>query len=785
MTLRARNTEALIELTDQVAFGKPGTAPTWTSSAKDRIVTALGTSRLWATIGHGILNEVFWPATGRPQVRDLGFIVAGDNYWAEVKRVQNYTLTTPAPYIPLPEVVHTSERYGLTLEFLPDPARDVLLIRATLDGEGLRLYPLLAPHLGMTGWRNTAWVSDGLFAASEGQVLCLLSDPPFRRASAGYVGRSDGWQDFSQNGAMTWTFARADEGNVALMGELEAGENVLALAFGPTAEGARTLARSSLTEGYMHVRKYFIAGWEEWGSKLALPAPTPALAEAACLSAAVIRMHEDRSYPGAIVASLSTPWGNSTNDPGGYHLVWARDAAEAGFGLLAAGQAEDVNHVLAYLSATQNQDGGWYQNFFPDGRPYWTGIQLDEVGFPILLAAKVHELGMSREPPVGSMVRKATAYLAQRGPMSPQDRWEENPGASPFTLAVEVAALIAAGRYYLEGAEREYALSLADSWNERIEEWTYVRDTDLSRSHGVDGYYVRINPPVDEDGARPGVLVKNRIGQPVAADSLVGLDFINLARLGLRPPDDQRITDSLKVIDAILRVDTPSGPAYHRYNGDGYGEHADGSPFDGTGIGRAWPLLTGERGQMALLQGIDPLPYLETMARMAGPWGLIPEQVWDSGPIPDQGLYPGRPSGSAMPLVWAHSEFLKLLVARDRKRPIELLDAVWGRYKAKPPKSSTHYWRDGARIDLLPTGRALVIESPQPFALHFAFGGWDKASDRASTPLGLGMHGVRFEAAEVRGGRQLNFTRFYLDEQRWEGVDHIIKLSVVSKPRNR
>jgi len=216
------------------AFGKPGIAPTWSSSAKDRVITALGPSRIWATIGHGILNEVYWPATGQPQTRDLGFIVASDGYWVEVKRQNNYILRTPASYIPLPEVVHTGDRYRLGLEFLPDPQRDVLLIHARLDGGDLRLYPLPAPHLGMSGWNNSAWVDDGLYAASDGRALCLLGDPPIGRASAGYVGHSDGWQDFAQNQRMSWTFDHADDGNVALMAESDAAEVVLALAIAET-----------------------------------------------------------------------------------------------------------------------------------------------------------------------------------------------------------------------------------------------------------------------------------------------------------------------------------------------------------------------------------------------------------------------------------------------------------------------------------------------------------------------------------------------------------------------
>jgi glucoamylase len=759
------------------AFGKPGIAPTWTSSAKDMVVTGLGRGRMWATLGHGILNEVYWPVTGQPQIRGLGFIVAGDSWWAEVKRVNTYQLSLPEPYVPLPKVVHQGDRYRLTLEFLADPDRDVLLISFQLDGDNLRLYPLLAPHLGISGWNNTAWVEHGLLAGRDNRSVCLMSSTPFTRASAGYVGYSDGWQDFSRNGRMTQTFARAEDGNVALMGEVVAADGVLALGFAETPEGARTLAASSLAEGYPAIRGRFLTGWQAWGKQLRLPESTADLNREANLSACVLRVHEDRTYPGALIASLAIPWGNTGNSPGGYHLVWTRDMVEAALGLLAAGQVGDTQRVLTYLAATQSEDGCWRQNFYPDGRSYWGGIQLDETGFPILLAAKLRELGVWETAGAASMVCQAAAYLARVGPVSPQDRWEEDSGQSPFTLAIEVAALVAAAAYYLNGQDREYALSLADCWNERIEEWTYVRDTPLSKQFDVDGYYVRLGPTSRGGGLRGRVEIKNRRGETISAAALIGLDFLYLARLGLRKPDDPRLLATLKIADALLRVETPCGPAYHRYNEDGYGEHEDGSPFDGTGIGRAWPLLTGERGHMALLQGQDPQPYLEAMACMTGPGGLIPEQVWDGAVHADKSLFPGKPSGSAMPLAWAHAEFLKLLVASERGRPVELLDAVWQRYQGQALEAATWHWRSDVPFSALPRGRSLLIENQQPFMLHLGVDGWQRVEDKLSAPVGLGMHGVRVADAAGSVGRMLNFTFFYPEERRWEGRDYTLDIN--------
>ncbi|HMK95967.1 MAG TPA: glycoside hydrolase family 15 protein [Acidimicrobiales bacterium] len=756
-----------------LAFGAPGIAPTWTSSAKDEVTTALGSGRLWATVGFGILNEVYWPGSGRPQIRDMGFILAGQGQWVEVKRARRYNIESASPGAPLVRAVHAGDNYRLELEFLPDPSRDVLLIAYRLDSS-MSLYPLLAPHLGGSGRGNTAWVERGLHAVNGDQALALLSSVGFERASAGYVGFSDGWQDFARNGAMTWEFGRAENGNVAIMGELPPGEGVLALGFASTPTGAATLAGSALDEGYRRAREAFLRGWHNWCDQLELPSGPAKLRDEALLSAAVLKVHEDRDFPGATVASLSVPWGFAHDDPGGYHLVWARDAVEAGFSLVAIGDTEGARRMLSYLVATQASDGHWAQNFFPDGRPFWTGIQLDETGFPILLAAKLREMGAGGEDSVARMVRAAASYLAQNGPLSPEDRWEENPGASPFTLAVEVAALAAAADW-LDGADRDYALGLADCWNERIEEWTYLTNTELAQHYGVAGHYVRIGPDPGSGGLRGRVELHNRVGEAVPAKALVGLEFLYLARLGLRSPTDPRVNDTLAVVDGELRVELPTGTAYRRYEGDGYGEHADGSPFDGTGIGRAWPLLAGERGHGALMRGEDPVPYLESMAQMTGPGGLIPEQVWDAEAIPAFNLYPGKPTGSAMPLVWAHSEYLKLYVGVTTKLPVERLVGVERRYGKAAEPAATWFWRDSSPFARLPAGRALVLEAGRPFTLHFGYDGWQDVSDRGSDPLGLGMHGARVAAEELLPHKSLQFTRRF--DSGFEGRDWDVELT--------
>jgi glucoamylase len=773
------------------AFGAPGVPPTWCSSDKDFVTTALGSSRLWATVGHGIVNEIYWPSTGQPQIRDLGFYLIGNGRWIDLKRECRYRLLTPGPSLPALTIVHHGDDYQLTLELLPDPLRDVLLVRFALIGN-YRLVFILAPHLGSTGRDNSAWLSDGAaYARGGGFALCLAASVPLRHMSCGFVGASDGWQDLARHGELTYGFQSATDGTVALSGEAGNHHGVLALGFAYSPNGAYTRARTALTADFDVLRSRFLEAWRAWGATLSLPRPDETLGDAAELSAAVLKIHEDRAYPGAVVASLSIPWGNSTDSLGGYHLVWPRDASLTAFALLAANQRVDAHHILSHLIAAQRSEGHWPQNYFPSGEPYWTGIQLDGVALPVLLAAKLAEMGETELPGTAEMVRAAIGFIARSGPTSPQDRWEENPGVSPFTLALAIAALVAAAPW-LSDAQRSYALELADDWNERLESWCYVADTALAREVGVHGYYVRIAPLRPSGELTSHVQLRNRNGESLLAAALVSLDFSYLVRLGLRDAHDPRVQDTIRVIDHVLKVETPSGALYRRYNGDGYGEHADGRAFDGEGIGRPWPLLVGERGHLALQSGEDPLPYLQTMWRCASAGGLLPEQVWDAPAIPELGLLPGRPSGAAMPLLWAHAEFLKLLVARERGRPIEWLDRTERHFRhhaigrgggGKGPEenrlpAAVWHWRDEVPAVHLPQGKSLAIEDRNPFTLHVGFDGWQRIEDRRAERTAFGLWSVVLSEQELAHARELNFTRRH--ESGWEGIEHCVRLGLPS-----
>ena len=764
-------------------------SPVMAPGPKDAVTTGLGTGRVWATVGQGILNEVYWPTAGEPQIRDMGFIVAGDGWWYEVKAVATYQVQSADPAVPLASIVHTGpaqQPYRLTLQVIPDPGRDVVLVSYALDGvPDAQLYVFLAGHVQQHpavnadqdysgGSDNTAWVDPGgsLFAQSAGRFLCLSSAPGFGKASVGYFGSSDLWQDFSRNGSMTWTFTDAGPGFVVLGGELSATSGAMALAFATDAGTAGALAAASLAAGPAAASGQLTSNWRAWSGTCTFPPAAngdPAdLAEALTQSATVLRVHQDSaSYPGAIVAGLCTPWGDTSNNAGGYHLVWPRDAVEVGFALTLLGHLDDAAQLLDYLATRQSPDGHWGQNFFPDGTPFWTGVQLDETALPVMLAAKLDDLGQPPSETITAMIRAALGYLVQNGPLTQLDRWEEDAGGSPFTLGIMVAAMVAGARY-LDAASSQYVLALADDWNERLEEWCYVAGSSLDSVFGLDGHYVRIGPDPQYGLAR--IANQPYPNYQIATSSVLGLEFAYLARLGLRSATDKKLSDTASLIDVMLARDVGTGTGYYRYDYDGYGEQVDGANFSSVGVGRVWPLLAGERGHLAILAGDDGLTQLTAMLKMRTPSGLLPEQVWDQSPlypqngVPTLPLTTGQRTLSATPLAWAHSELIKLAWTRASKAPAEQLAAVTARYGGQPPAPSTSHWRLAVPLTGLVAGRNLVVEDTQPFTLHYGFGdpaSWTGVTDEDSVSLPFGMYGVTLTAEQLTGQTELNFIRRY------------------------
>jgi glucoamylase len=418
-------------------------------------------------------------------------------------------------------------------------------------------------------------------------------------------------------------------------------------------------------------------------------------------------------------------------------------------------------------------------------RSYWLGLQMDEAAFPILLVDSLRrhapeELGNPKR--WWKLVHRAASFVMRNGPVTQQDRWEEDAGYSPFTLAVEISALLAAADIadtLGESTMAAYIRDTADRWNDNVERWTYATDTDLARQIGVEGHYVRIAPPDIECASSPlqgFVPIKNRPpGQSSAepATYIISPDALALVRFGLRAPDDPRILNTIKVIDALLQVKLPQGYCWYRYNKDGYGEHEDGSPFDGTGIGRPWPLLAGERAHYELAAGrrhvAEELLNVMEFATEGG--RLLPEQVWDAGDIPARELLRGKPTGSACPLVWAHSEYIKLRRSLRDGRIFDQPAQPFQRYVVERKKSPNGGWRFNNKCRILPRGKTLRISLPAPALVHWSFDRWQASHDLDTVDTGLGLHVADLPSHTSPAGTEISFTFYWKDQQRWEEVD--------------
>jgi glucoamylase len=746
--------------------------------------------------------------------RDMGLMVTdGVSFFSEEKRNCRFEVAPVEPGVPAFQLVNTEigERYRIEKEVFADPHRNVVLQKIKFAdlrspqqpgaaGPNFHLYALLAPHLGNCGDHNTGWIGDYkgvpmLFAEGPGgYALAFACSDPWKKMSVGFAGFSDGWQELSRNFELRNSYQRAENGNVALTGEVDLaasdGEFVLVLGFGGIWAEAAEQVRAALLDDYDTLFREYVSQWKGW-QKMLMPLDRPVDQDLYRASTAMLRAHESKDFLGGVIASLSIPWGFNKGDEdlGGYHLVWPRDLVETAGGFLAAGAVGDAVRVLHYLEAMQEADGRWPQNMWLDGRPYWNGLQMDETAFPILLVDLLR-----RESPKAlgelkrwwAMVKNAAKFIVCNGPVTQQDRWEEDAGYSPFTLAVEVAGLLAAAD--LADASNEagvasYLRDLADTWNDNIERWTYSTNGDLAHQIGVDGYYVRIAPPETDCAASPTdgfVPIKNRPPGESSerASHIISPDALSLVRFGLRAPDDPRILNTIKVIDALLRVKLPQGPCWYRYNDDGYGEHADGGPFDGTGIGRPWPLLAGERAHFELDAGNKGTAeeLLRSLEHSTNGSRLLPEQVWDSADIAERELFLGKPSGSACPLVWAHSEYIKLVRSLRDGKIFDQPPQTVKRYRVEKRKGVYGEWRFNNKCRIVPAGKTLRIAVQAPATIHWSSDGWQTAQNAITRDTGLGMHVADIPTNSLDPGHMIVFTFFWSGGQRWEGADFSVTI---------
>jgi glucoamylase len=677
------------------APGAPGAEAVFTPADKQGFGTARSEhSPVWFTLGRTGMTEVFYPDLSTPAVRELQLIVSdGTRVPQRLQDVDVRTEQYDERSLTLRQTA-MGRGWSASLSYVTDPQRATVVADVelrSLSGRPLQVFTYYDPSLTREGNDDTAATNgDALVASDRSAASALVADPGFTATSSGYLGTGDGWTDLAADGTLDWRYSQAGPGNVVQTGQLNIDglgwrRATLALGFGAHRDEALATARSTLRQGFSATAKSYADGWRNYLQGLGSPAAVRGDQRLYLTSLMVLAATEDKRHPGAFIASPSMPWAfgfdrKIAKEFGSYALVWPRDLYQVASAMLAAGDRAAADRALEYmLRIQQRPDGHLPQNSRVDGTPFWTSVQLDETAAPLLLAWL---LGRADKSTLDSL-RRAAEFLVNfrkdgnAAPWSEQERWENHSGYSPATVASAVAGLVCLADLLKRagdtaGAERY--LAIADRWQSRVDEWTATRTGPLSDR----SYYLRLTKDGQPDRGTTYRLGDNNPGQ-IDQRAVVDPSFLELVRLGVKPATDPVIRNTLAVIDEHLATTTPTGRFWHRFTGDGYGERADGRPWNvdqptpQRTYGRLWPIFAGERGEYDLLAG-DPhsaTRALQAIAATAGSARMLPEQVWDDRPPAPDRARPGTGTTSATPLAWTHAQYIRLALSIDAGRPIE------------------------------------------------------------------------------------------------------------------
>ena len=397
------------------APGAPGEQSSWTTGAKQGIGTSATTrSKVWFSLADGAMSEVYYPRVDVANVRDLQLVVTDGDTFTDLEGEATTQRTRLLDHSSLSyRQVDTDldGRYRIVKTYTTDPARDSVVIDVrveSLDGGRYTSYVLYNPALANSGKHDVGRTRGRALLASDTSsdtpvASALVARPAFRATSNGFAGVSDGLTDLREDHRLDWRYRSAEAGNLVQVGELTAqrrgvSSTTLSLGFAATAPAARRTARTSLRSGFTRLHRAYAAGWARYLRSLDRAPRSVRSSERLRtqydVAVMTLRAHEDKTYRGANIASLTIPWGQAINADesgvGGYHLVWARDLYQVATAQLAAGDRAAADRSLDYLfDVQQKPDGSFPQNSLLDGTPYWGSLQLDEVALPIVLAGQL------------------------------------------------------------------------------------------------------------------------------------------------------------------------------------------------------------------------------------------------------------------------------------------------------------------------------------------------------------------------------------------------------------
>lgn len=690
------------------------TSSSWSPSRKTGVGTAYHTSStIWFTLGRGgALNEIYYPNVDTPNTRDVRFLVTDGKSFvdAESADFESSIELIDTNCLGYRVISRSATRnYRIEKEVIADPYLPVCMMRCRLivEDEALRgklkvwlhCVPRCGGEAANNKGRSIPWKDQWALEASvkSGPYLTVVCGRGFEKAAV----REGSGRRFEEDLRKVFDLANAGDqvakGEVELIGSVlnpEEGDFVVSIALGQGAAHALAAAEQSLFDPFDERISKYIEQWKRAGGQGSEEGKSqPTRNGLYDLSRMLLLAHEDKTCQGALVASLSIPWGESKGDGerGGYHVVWPRDLLNSASALLLCGHAETARRALVYLAAIQREDGSMPQNCFLNGQPYMDGEQLDEVAAPVILAWRLKEAGELGCFDPWVMVRNAANYLLCKGPVTGQERWEENAGYSPSTLAAIISAMVCAAEFANErGTDASLYLEYADWLDANLESWCSTYNGELVSD--IKSHFIRLNPVDSEQlqqlpDPNDSIIGIANGGGEWPARNVVSVDFLELVRLGVRAAYDPLIVDTVRAVDEVLQYDFADGPSWLRYNHDGYGQKEDGSSFQGEGKGGCWPLLTGERGHYELAAGRDATFALRTMESFANEGGLLPEQIWRGEDSADGRFEAGDAIGSAIPLCWAHAEYISLYHSIEAGRPLSRIEPVFRRYASKKERS--------------------------------------------------------------------------------------------------
>jgi glucan 1,4-alpha-glucosidase len=732
----------------------PGALSHFDLARKDCLGTARNrTSKVWYTVANGVLSDVYYPTVDTTNVETLQYVVTDGATFTDLQtRDTSYRVTPLDPTGMSCRVTTTADsgRYRIVTDYVTDPARDALLLRVRfqpLVAGDLRLYLRFDPTVNGNGGggNGNGGADGGTVDTSSGHPVPVASDPvtatnaanrdyarpvhvaldastPFTEVSNGFAGAaSDGLTQLDHDHALTATYGQAVRGNLVQTArvDLAAGNDLtLALGFGTSQGEAVATAGAALRGGFGRALVRYAAGWVGYDAGLVPPparfpgldaATARELARVYYLSANVLKASEDKTFPGAVVASLASPWGQavSAGDPnntyfGSYREVFARDLYETFTGLLLDGDRATARDTVRFLFERQQlADGSMPRNSLVNGKlaPDSFGVQLDEVTYPILMATQA---GLTDRAFYRDHIKRAADFAISHGPSFGSERWEEQGGFSPSTIAAEIAGLVAAADIAQANGDRASARvyrGVADDFQRSVKGWTVTSNGPKS----PDPYFIRLSKTGD-----PNAAITYNVGNggpTLDQRAVIDAGFLELPRLGILGADDPDVARSLAVVDADIRRDTASGPGWHRYTGDGYGDRdSDGRPWapTGQGTGHLWPVLAGERAEhhIALGDRAAAAGLADAMRRFASGFGLIPEQGWENpdlapspfGTPPEEasiGFVNGKPVGSASPLTWSAAQYVRLVRNLAAGRLLEQPTSTTRRYVTNRQQATT------------------------------------------------------------------------------------------------